>query len=248
MKKTITMLFALCGIAAAETVDLLASPGDWNRYQTTISDGTLQGSGQWKGGYATYTLDTPITLNYNMTLELSYTMTFINKSDVAGTVALHSSSDVLAFGAKTYNGGDNDAPFCIGYSEDESAINANAITFGEGYGYRLSSYQETPVTAGIAGKIDNTTASHSIKEIITWRDEVQKYVATIYVDKVYAGEQTLGSSYTLEKISVASSGNHEQWRSQPSFSDMQIKLVPEPTTATLSLLALCGLAARRRRK
>ncbi|MBR3695069.1 MAG: PEP-CTERM sorting domain-containing protein [Akkermansia sp.] len=26
------------------------------------------------------------------------------------------------------------------------------------------------------------------------------------------------------------------------------KTIPEPTTATLSLLALCGLAARRRRK
>ena len=27
-----------------------------------------------------------------------------------------------------------------------------------------------------------------------------------------------------------------------------MKSIPEPTTATLSLLALCGLAARRRRK
>ncbi|MBR6575935.1 MAG: PEP-CTERM sorting domain-containing protein [Akkermansia sp.] len=29
---------------------------------------------------------------------------------------------------------------------------------------------------------------------------------------------------------------------------MTVNLVPEPTTATLSLLALAGLAARRRRK
>lgn len=34
----------------------------------------------------------------------------------------------------------------------------------------------------------------------------------------------------------------------PSFNSATITLVPEPATATLSLLALCGLAARRRRK
>ena len=32
-----------------------------------------------------------------------------------------------------------------------------------------------------------------------------------------------------------------------TFSNMSIKAIPEPATATLSLLALAGLAARRRR-
>lgn len=42
---------------------------------------------------------------------------------------------------------------------------------------------------------------------------------------------------------IATPGYHT-----PSFNSATITLVPEPTTATLSLLALCGLAARRRRK
>lgn len=248
MKKVITMLFVLSGVAAAETIDLLASPGSWTFSNTSLSDGVLQGSGHWKQGYASYSLNTPITLNFDMTLELSYTITFTNMADVAATVALHSNSDVLAFGAKTYNGSGIDAPLCIGYSTQNDAVNANAITFGNGYGYTFSSYTETEKTAGITSNYDGTSVSHSIMERITWRDNEQKYVATIFVDGDKAGEQILGSSYTLEKITVASAGNNNDWRSQPAFSNMQLNVIPEPTTATLSLLALAGLAARRRRR
>ena len=120
----------------------------------------------------------------------------------------------------------------------------------DGYGYIFTdgSYTQTEKTAGIADKTDGSTSSRVIREIITWNDDAQKFVATIYVDGDVAGTQDLGSSYTLNKISVASAGNNNEWQSQPSFSNMQLTVVPEPTTATLSLLALMGLAARRRRK
>ena len=249
MKKVITMLFVLSGVAAAETVDLLTNSGDWTCSNTSITSNVLQGTGHWGKGYASYSLNTPITLNFDMTLELSYTITFTNMADVAATVALHSNSDVLAFGAKTYNGSGKDAPLCIGYSTENAAINADAITFGQGYGYIFSSYTETEKTAGITKNYDGTSVSHSIMERITWSDNEQKYVATIFVDGDKAGEQILGSSYTLEKITVTSEGNQDGgWRSQPAFSNMQLNVIPEPTTATLSLLALAGLASRRRRR
>ncbi|MCI7005410.1 MAG: hypothetical protein MR890_08365 [Akkermansia muciniphila] len=78
MKKTIATLLVLCGISAAETTDLLTSSTGWTLSNTSISKGVLQGTGHWTSGYADYTLGTPITLNFNMTLELSYTMTFLN--------------------------------------------------------------------------------------------------------------------------------------------------------------------------
>ena len=147
-------------------------------------------------------------------------------------------------------GGNNDAPFCIGYSTDSTAINADAVTFAasNGYGYIFNTYNETAITAGIKGKQDGSTVSHIIKESITWDDVSQKFVATIYVDGTEAGQQTMGDSFVLDKISVATAGNNNSWQSQPSYSNMLLKVVPEPTTATLSLLALAGLAARRRRK
>ena len=40
----------------------------------------------------------------------------------------------------------------------------------------------------------------------------------------------------------------KQWKTDAPVVSMTMKIVPEPTTATLSLLALAGLAARRRRK
>ncbi|MBR5330756.1 MAG: PEP-CTERM sorting domain-containing protein [Akkermansia sp.] len=256
MKKTFITLLALAGVAMGETTDLLASSADWTLSSISLNDGVLKSDSHWGGPYAYYTLDTPITLNSNTSLELSYTMSFETCSDVGGTVTLHSSSDVLAFGAKTWNGSANDAPFCIGYSTNADAINANAITFTQGKNsYKLTSYTETDKTVGLTEQSDengeiHTKVSHTIKETITWSDVEQKFVATIYIDGAEAGTQIMGDSYVLNKISVVSEG--DSWKnSQPAFSNMQLTIstnaVPEPATATLSLLALAGLAARRRR-
>lgn len=261
MKKTFITLLALAGVAMGETTDLLASSTDWTFSSSSISlnDGVLKATGHWGGPYAYYTLGTPITLNSNTSLELSYTMSFESCSDVAGSVTLHSSSDVLAFGAKTYNGSDKDAPFCIGYSTEADAISANAVTFTQGHNnyYKLTSYTETSETVGLIEEKDgdnetiHTKVSHTIKETITWSDAEQKFVATIYIDGAEAGTQIMGDSYVLNKISVVSES--DLWKnSQPAYSNMQLTIstnaVPEPATATLSLLALAGLAARRRRK
>ena len=57
-------------------------------------------------------------------------------------------------------------------------------------------------------------------------------ISSTYVDKAYV---YVDQSFTKETLAAA---NH----------DVLLALVPEPTTATLTLLALAGLAARRRRK
>ena len=63
---------------------------------------------------------------------------------------------------------------------------------------------------------------------------------TVELRSVSALVSTSGDLKLLTNTSAATT-NH-------TFANMSIKTVPEPTTATLSLLALAGLAARRRRK
>ena len=76
-------------------------------------------------------------------------------------------------------------------------------------------------------------------------------LSAIVGDKVHSA--TLSTNLTLVKstndgIRVWSNGGNEHFTNMSLTKLDNNKLVPEPTTATLSLLALAGLAARRRRK
>lgn len=69
----------------------------------------------------------------------------------------------------------------------------------------------------------------------------------------YAGAEMTSGSFTIDSIHapVESVQNVKAWTGIPTVSEIVAsnnKPVPEPTTTTLSLFALCGLAARRRRK
>ena len=77
---------------------------------------------------------------------------------------------------------------------------------------------------------------------------------------VKGGEQAMvatltweGQTETLETLTYAGNmvcGNASQFMNYAQNNGVEVPAptVPEPTTATLSLLALAGLAARRRRK
>ena len=53
--------------------------------------------------------------------------------------------------------------------------------------------------------------------------------------------------YSLENLTIPSGEKLDMATLMTTGVAQTMQLVPEPTTATLSLLALCGLAARRRR-
>lgn len=75
---------------------------------------------------------------------------------------------------------------------------------------------------------------------------------TVSVNGVVSGSGTLADGVTGNITDIALGGNtSSQYRINEvvhSVSWSSVTAVPEPTTATLSLLALAGLAARRRRK
>ena len=56
--------------------------------------------------------------------------------------------------------------------------------------------------------------------------------------------------WNTEELTVKglASGDSIAWNESGTALYLNHKIIPEPTTATLSLLALAGLAARRRRK
>ena len=81
---------------------------------------------------------------------------------------------------------------------------------------------------------------------IAWSAEKSQFVATVSygADKTILNTYDLGKSYSLDKLVFSMDGGSQK------VSNLKIitNTIPEPTTATLSLLALAGLAARRRRK
>jgi len=68
----------------------------------------------------------------------------------------------------------------------------------------------------------------------------------------YSGATMTEGSFTINSVNATDPviKNVKSWDGTPTGAEITEanKAVPEPTTATLSLLALCGLAARRRRK
>lgn len=81
---------------------------------------------------------------------------------------------------------------------------------------------------------------------VAYNTTLSQFVGTLAYDG-YTAKIDLGETFSVNAITATFDGNS-------SFvghvNDIQLKVttVPEPTTATLSLLALAGLASRRRRK
>ncbi len=128
-----------------------------------------------------------------------------------------------------------------------ATINFGGTTSPNGYTFTLSqsgstysltagrntndSVTFTGLTAGTTYTLsgaDATSANHTHN--ITLNGETKGFEGQIYV----SGPQATATTYFNTAYSVPTSGGSDN--------------VPEPTTATLSLLALAGLAARRRRK
>lgn len=85
--------------------------------------------------------------------------------------------------------------------------------------------------------------------VIAWSDTANQFQLTLSSDKTSNTiiPINLGSSFTATDMVITSAGRDESL-GKISKINLMVNIVPEPTTATLSLLALAGLAARRRRK
>lgn len=258
MKKTIITLLTLAGVAAAadeykttEYNSLLSSTDGWSAYSNgstatvssylTTTSGTFNGPNNWTNPSIKYAFDTPLTLAAGATLaQLEFSYTFAVGSNAAATLTFVTDSMAIVTGSGWYDG----------------AGNANGHTAGFGTTTDTSAnfynFKDTDTGKKVA-KTDNYTMVYDYEsgsKTLTVEGSI-KYSDAGYILSMTCGDsaaQTLNLGQSLNINSIILSGNGGGGSSISGVEISHTALIPEPTTATLSLLALAGLAARRRRK
>ena len=263
MKKTIIALMALAGVATADTLEKLWSidfttlqregnkvtieSGD---YEFTVWDGTLSSAG--------------ITSNYTPP-------TSVNGNNRPG----ESISRVHIVGDTGMTWGDDFAvevvftlPSNFDHHSNWPAIfnmygNGNNDNLRFGPYVDITSYGVDGVSADALPKPEQdwTSVTLTTGEAHTALLYVVDGAVTLTIDGAVAAKATLNTGYytpstVIDNMLIGGhTGNNNGpvanhgWNMDVTVSSLSMyKVVPEPATATLSLLALCGLAARRRRK
>ena len=255
MKKTIIALMALAGVAVADTVitgaDLTWDVSTPNKDCTTVNAGNLtySGGGWWVNG-PTGTLAQSITLGLDQVLEFSYSCDFSTSNSVL-TLALANNNGAVVMG-KTYN--DN---VCLGTTTETGDAVARGYAFGStnnsGAVANITSY--TALKDGVGENANNVTFvvnsgstvnTNDVTFTVAYNTTSSQFVGTLAYDG-HTAKIDLGETFSVNAITATFDGASAF---VGHVNDIQLKVttVPEPTTATLSLLALAGLAARRRRK
>ena len=246
MKKTIITLLALAGVAAAApslTLDFKTAPTDWT-------------SGQWNGW------NTP-HFNYG---ENGATNKYSWKQNTLSTAITLSPEDAVTITFSTYgNGGEQGLLFYLSSSTDNYSVvtgtsyNSNkAVDVGyleKAIVPRTEQSQESmgnvgfqTGTANLVTSFGSTSAAKELSTFnpLTYTLTLDGSALTVSVKdkdgKEWSDDYTIKSGVTFDSIGFIMDGN------EGDVGIKNISIVPEPTTATLSLLALAGLAARRRRK
>ena len=249
MKKTLITLLALSSIAGAETLTLNAhsvSFGTSSTLQTGNKEMTWEDS-------QTYT---------NWYMEFSFTELVDNKDTIGNrwisTICSDNSTDRkgLAASVKLISEGDSKTPhitFSNGSEYNNLMGNSPTLTFSVGdaltmavynghaylgnkttkeyISYDLSTLPQTEKEGGLKAGSDTTIATGAAR-------------AFANSDSTKIGNTTVAS---LDNLSI-SDGQTLDIATLVTTGKAETMPIPEPATATLSLLALCGLAARRRRK
>lgn len=246
MKKTIITILALAGVAFAESpylvTDFTTAPsnwvtGQWNGWNTPHFNYGENGAvvaQPWKQN----TLSTAITLPSDELVTITFTtygngneqgMMFYmsdstnNYSIITGTSYNSNKAVDVGYLEKTIVPRTASGDTSMGNVSFQNDTTNQVTSFGSTSGTSLTTFQ--PLTYTIT--LDGTALSVSVtdKDNKTWSDDF-----------------SIESGITFDSIGFIMDGG------TGNVGVKNISVVPEPTTATLSLLALAGLAARRRRK
>ncbi len=255
MKKTIITLMALAGLAMAKDIEINALNDSSSLWEMgfanlkkegvpSLNNGaltTVLGNGaqkyDWAKEYAIYTLQDEITLsNVEDTLTLTFTFTPASTNALA-TVTLIDATNNIAVSAGQ---GKYSAAVQMGSTD---LVGKKFFAFKDG---TQDNYVEVTTSASAENVVTAKTAI-TLVNTIAWNVEKNKFVSTVTYGDETLGVIDLGKSFTLSSVAVSMDGN-ENFSVSTVGIKASIANVPEPATATLSLLALCGLAARRRRK
>lgn len=233
MKKTIIALLALAGVAAAadSTQELWSLDFTGTSLSSSFADGvslsTLPTSGINNG----LTLNNaPLTLTQTGST-LTYGDEFVFSVTLQVNSHLGSWPELVGFGNNNHNW---KGAYYV--NDDNFVLDKN------GFG----TPDETNKAIGDVSVTLNTPITLSFKSD-------GEGTVTMYVGDTVAGYTTIDDDYleqTIDKFALGGriGGKNGNNSNVTVYSASLTKMVPEPTTATLSLLAFAGLAARRRRK
>ena len=238
MKKTLIALMALAGVSygadyTTETV--------W-----TLDFGTEYGTSGYK---------------LTGTMEKNGTFWDTGKCAVEGG-ALTSSSQRIHMAGGIYGNWEDDFQFSITLTLGSTITASNgwpvfAELKGNGTALRFGPYTNNNNTVAVDGNVNKGagTGTVSVAPGGTYTITLTKIdsVVTLAVDGVTTMTGTLAEGLTGNITDIALGGDTGQdYRINETVHSISwskvTPTIPEPTTATLSLLALAGLAARRRRK
>ena len=230
MKKTLITLVAMAGVAAADV------SGDWEAIFTSSDASKDQTVDDYSAAFSS--ADSPLTLEFD-SMEITGTAGGGYSADAPGnknTSAIRPGVNIIS-GAGTYT-----LTFTVENTSSEF-LKIEAITlnsFGYNNGGDAHNQGGTPVAY-----YDLSYTLSGEAEAVTIRESANVYSDATVNFSLGSNSIDLGvdESVTFSlKVSKKEGGG-----SFVGLSGATFKVVPEPATATLSLLALCGLAARRRR-
>lgn len=232
---------ALAGVASAAEYTPLSDQEGWvsghyqysdpfflDEAQYNLPAGSLYGSG-WGRPYSNYRFDSAITLAEGETLEWSASLLSNNANSVV-YLTLETNTTNIVIGTTAYG---------------SLTLGVGTTTTNTDKGYAGVDEFGTKVT------LDSLNVTYKVRESFDLGGVVSKvndkYVMSIKVNGVEYDTVDLGESFSLSGVVFATNGENAI-DSGSGLSALTIKTTPEPATATLSLLALAGLAARRRRQ
>lgn len=239
MKKTMITLAALSSLASAEVLldtdftTATSAPtgwteGSWNKAHTPYYNYTELGAANrysWEQNH----LDYAITLSSGQTYTIEFEM--VSKGEVGNMFYLTSSSYTILMG-QSY--GSNK---CVSVGTKNN-WDGQFICFQEARDNRPETVMATSSDYAFGGQENPVTLSYEV----TLSAGKMTVIVTDGTTEWNSGELAIADDFTFTGIGFindASAGNS---------ITKNIKITtPEPATATLSLLALAGLAARRRR-
>ncbi len=141
------------------------------------------------------------------------------------------------------------------YQTNDNNYNVNAFELSSAGVLTLNRGGSVSLTDGVLTS-ESTMGSSNLSTFVD--AEGTAYVLStpgLYTVNYLGGTNGSAANLYLDGVKVAgfTGGNHNMNGAQQGGANLTFKVnsayvVPEPTTATLSLLALAGLAARRRRK
>lgn len=255
MKKILIALMALATVASAETIvydSLMGDTANWTNETSgnatwTVAQEKVSVNG-WGPHVYSHEFSDPV-LQLNMTdttasLSFSYDLTINHNVALGLTLISTSGNKSLTTG---YCGFDDYR--CVGGGLSSSTSTSAFYNFKDsGTGKVLTDGYTATETA--SASIRDTAAlrpyTTTVNGTIAWDETLAQYVCTLSSTNG-ATPQTyeLGTDFSVDHIVLSISGNAGNGGS--SLSNLSLSYTPEPATATLSLLALAGLAARRRR-